>query len=113
MEQRFHILAGPDCNNNCVFCMEDDREDRRRRLALITPARVLELLRGHVAEGEVMFTEGGVFTAGAVTVMLTVAVPFRPTPSETSSVMAWLPAASTCQNILCVPRAPLMLELQA
>jgi cyclic pyranopterin phosphate synthase len=58
VHQRFHILAGPDCNNNCVFCMEDDRADRKHRHALITPERVLQLLRDHVAGGEVMFTSG-------------------------------------------------------
>ncbi|HEY3358549.1 MAG TPA: radical SAM protein [Polyangia bacterium] len=58
MHQRFHILAGPDCNNNCVFCMEDDRADRKHRHALITAERVLQLLKDHVAGGEVMFTSG-------------------------------------------------------
>ncbi|MBI5479355.1 MAG: radical SAM protein [Deltaproteobacteria bacterium] len=58
MHQRFHILAGPTCNNNCVFCMEDDRADRKQRHELITPERVLQLLRDHVPHGEVMFTSG-------------------------------------------------------
>ena len=58
VHERFHILAGPTCNNNCVFCMEDDRADRERRHELITPERVLQLLRAHAHGGEVMFTSG-------------------------------------------------------
>jgi len=25
---RVHILTGAVCNNNCIFCMEEDREGR-------------------------------------------------------------------------------------
>jgi MoaA/NifB/PqqE/SkfB family radical SAM enzyme len=38
--------------------MEDDRDGRERRYARITPERVLEDLRAHVAGGDVMFTSG-------------------------------------------------------
>ena len=58
MQERFHILSGPACNNNCIFCMEHHGAQRSRRYASITPARVLRELREHAAGGEVMFTSG-------------------------------------------------------
>ncbi|MBI5477713.1 MAG: radical SAM protein [Deltaproteobacteria bacterium] len=58
MHERFHILSGPTCNNNCVFCMEDDRVKRMQLHARITPRRVLDSLRAHAADGDVMFTSG-------------------------------------------------------
>ena len=27
-KERVHILTGAVCNNNCVFCMEEDRDAR-------------------------------------------------------------------------------------
>jgi cyclic pyranopterin phosphate synthase len=56
--ERFHILSGPTCNNNCVFCMEDDREKRLVLYGRITPQVVLDTLKAHAADGEVMFTSG-------------------------------------------------------
>jgi wyosine [tRNA(Phe)-imidazoG37] synthetase (radical SAM superfamily) len=56
--ERFHILSGPTCNNNCVFCMEDDREKRLEVYGRITAEVVRETLRAHAADGEVMFTSG-------------------------------------------------------
>ena len=58
MHERFHILAGPTCNNNCVFCMEDERARRMELLGSITPKQVLASLRAHAADGDVMFTSG-------------------------------------------------------
>jgi cyclic pyranopterin phosphate synthase len=58
VHERFHVLSGPACNNNCVFCMEDDRVKRAQLHARITPRRVLDSLRAHAADGDVMFTSG-------------------------------------------------------
>jgi len=58
LHERFHVLSGPSCNNNCVFCMEDDREKRAQLHARITPRRVLASLKAHAADGDVMFTSG-------------------------------------------------------
>jgi MoaA/NifB/PqqE/SkfB family radical SAM enzyme len=58
LHERFHVLSGPSCNNNCVFCMEDDRDARAQLHARITPRRVLASLRAHAADGDVMFTSG-------------------------------------------------------
>lgn len=58
MRERFHILAGVACNNNCLFCMEHVDEAPGLRLVHVTPERVAELLRTNVAQGEVMLTSG-------------------------------------------------------
>lgn len=57
-EARIHVNVGPVCNNNCLFCMEEDRQDRRRVNGALTPGRVKAILkRGRGAE-EVCFTSG-------------------------------------------------------
>lgn len=56
--ERLHVLTGAVCNNNCLFCMEEDREGRYRHNSAITPADVRELLENNVGRGEVMFTSG-------------------------------------------------------
>jgi cyclic pyranopterin phosphate synthase len=58
VRERFHILAGVTCNNNCLFCMEHEGEERSFRHLHVTPERVRELLRANAAAGEVMFTSG-------------------------------------------------------
>jgi hypothetical protein len=58
LRERFHILSGPTCNNNCVFCMEEDRLERRELYQRITPQQVLDSLKEHAAWAEVMFTSG-------------------------------------------------------
>jgi len=57
-EERLHICLGTQCNNNCVFCMEDDRESRQRRLARIDTAQALRILAQAPSRDEVMFTAG-------------------------------------------------------
>ena len=32
--ERVHILTGAVCNNNCLFCMEEDRDGRNRERAV-------------------------------------------------------------------------------
>lgn len=53
MEDRFHILVGTSCNNNCVFCMEPRTPD-----AAHVPGRVRGELEAHAGAGEVMFASG-------------------------------------------------------
>ncbi len=57
-EERLHICLGTQCNNNCVFCMEDDRESRRRRLAKIDTSQARRILEEAPTRDEVMFTAG-------------------------------------------------------
>ena len=56
--ERLHVLTGAVCNNNCLFCMEEDREGRYRHNSAITAEDVRELLEKNVGRGEVMFTSG-------------------------------------------------------
>jgi MoaA/NifB/PqqE/SkfB family radical SAM enzyme len=58
MIERFHVLAGEVCNNNCVFCMEHDGAGRTFGEARATPDRVRAELEAHAAESEVMFASG-------------------------------------------------------
>ena len=57
-DPRLHICLSPDCNNNCIFCMEEDREARRRRLNLLDREQVEALLRSNKDMGKVLFTAG-------------------------------------------------------
>ncbi|MBM4354439.1 MAG: radical SAM protein [Deltaproteobacteria bacterium] len=57
-KERLHICLGTQCNNNCVFCMEEDRESRRRRLGRIDTAQVQRILSEAPVRDEVMFTAG-------------------------------------------------------
>jgi MoaA/NifB/PqqE/SkfB family radical SAM enzyme len=56
--ERIHIAVGTDCNNNCSFCMEHDREGRRRVNGALTPALVHRILATNRASPEVCFTSG-------------------------------------------------------
>jgi len=53
-----HVLIGPTCNNNCQFCMEDDRERRRVHIEGQTDADIREMLRSYAGRDEVLFTSG-------------------------------------------------------
>ncbi len=55
---RVHINTGAICNNNCLFCMESDREARRSRISGVTPADVRALLEDNRGAEEVCFTSG-------------------------------------------------------
>lgn len=57
-DERLHISIGAVCNNNCVFCMEDDREGRYHNNSAMTPARVRWMLEKHRGAEEVCFTSG-------------------------------------------------------
>ena len=56
--ERLHILTGAYCNNNCTFCMEDDRDWRAVRNGSIGPDDVRKMLEENVDRGEVIFTSG-------------------------------------------------------
>ena len=57
-EQRLHICFGTHCNNNCVFCMEEDRTARSRRFRRIDTATAVDIMAGAGGRQEVMFTAG-------------------------------------------------------
>ncbi|MFO7564895.1 MAG: radical SAM protein HxsC4 [Enhygromyxa sp.] len=55
---RVHILTGAICNNNCVFCMEEDREQRYVTNSQTTDETVRWILSQHERFEEVCFTSG-------------------------------------------------------
>lgn len=55
---RIHVCVGATCNNNCVFCMEDDRDDRFARVAAQTPEDVARMIRDNRGTREILFTSG-------------------------------------------------------
>ncbi|PRQ05195.1 radical SAM protein HxsC4 [Enhygromyxa salina] len=55
---RVHILTGAVCNNNCVFCMEEDREQRYVTNSQTTDETVTWILSQHEQFEEVCFTSG-------------------------------------------------------
>ncbi|MFV8753206.1 radical SAM protein HxsC4 [Nannocystaceae bacterium ST9] len=55
---RVHILTGAVCNNNCVFCMEEDREQRYVTNSQTTDDTVRWILGQHEHFEEVCFTSG-------------------------------------------------------
>ncbi|MFH1531180.1 MAG: radical SAM protein [Pseudomonadota bacterium] len=56
--ERLHVDIGSFCNNNCLFCMEDDRRGRASRVGSITPAVVRRILEANVFREEVVFVSG-------------------------------------------------------
>jgi MoaA/NifB/PqqE/SkfB family radical SAM enzyme len=56
--ERVHILTGAVCNNNCVFCMEDDRERRCITNSATTDDTVRWILTESRGYEEVCFTSG-------------------------------------------------------
>ncbi len=57
-EERVHVSIGAVCNNNCVFCMEEDRDARYVNNAAMTRERVRWILERHRGAVEVCFTSG-------------------------------------------------------
>jgi cyclic pyranopterin phosphate synthase len=55
---RIHINTGAVCNNNCIFCMEEDREGRYEQNSAITADDVRAILDGNRGAEEVCFTSG-------------------------------------------------------
>jgi molybdenum cofactor biosynthesis enzyme MoaA len=57
-QERLHISIGAVCNNNCIFCMEEDRDGRYVNNSAMTRERVRWILDGHRGAEEVCFTSG-------------------------------------------------------
>ncbi|MBK8251910.1 MAG: radical SAM protein [Polyangiaceae bacterium] len=57
-QERLHISIGAVCNNNCVFCMEEDRDGRYVNNSAMTAERVRWMLDSHRGAEEVCFTSG-------------------------------------------------------
>ncbi len=57
-EERVHILTGAVCNNNCIFCMEEDRDGRYVTNSQTTDEVVKTILGKHKGCEEVCFTSG-------------------------------------------------------
>ncbi len=56
--ERVHISIGAVCNNNCIFCMEEDRDGRYVNNSAMTPERVRWILEENRGAEEVCFTSG-------------------------------------------------------
>jgi molybdenum cofactor biosynthesis enzyme MoaA len=56
--ERVHIPLGGVCNNNCLFCMEDDRASRARAAERMTAERVRWVMEQHRDAQELCFTSG-------------------------------------------------------
>ena len=46
-DERLHLSIGAVCNNNCVFCMEEDRDGRYVNNSAMTRERVRWILERH------------------------------------------------------------------
>ena len=58
LNERLHVDIGAFCNNNCLFCMEEDRAGRLKRVGAITPEQIRTILQGNSFRREVMFVSG-------------------------------------------------------
>jgi len=56
--ERVHVLTGTVCNNNCIFCMEEDREGRKVTNARTDDRLVDWILQSHRDVEELCFTSG-------------------------------------------------------
>jgi MoaA/NifB/PqqE/SkfB family radical SAM enzyme len=56
--ERLHVDIGPYCNNNCIFCMEEDRAGRKERVGAVTPEQVERILAANRERGHVTFVSG-------------------------------------------------------
>ncbi len=56
--ERVHVLTGAVCNNNCIFCMEEDREGRKVLNSKTDDALVTKILAENAPCEEVCFTSG-------------------------------------------------------
>ena len=56
--ERVHILTGAICNNNCIFCMEEDREGRYETNSATSDDTVRWILARNPDCEEVCFTSG-------------------------------------------------------
>jgi cyclic pyranopterin phosphate synthase len=56
--ERVHVLTGAVCNNNCIFCMEEDREGRYTTNSATNDESVQRILAHSGNTEEVCFTSG-------------------------------------------------------
>jgi cyclic pyranopterin phosphate synthase len=56
--ERVHVLTGAVCNNNCIFCMEEDRDGRYTTNSATTDDSVKRILELRPDTEEVCFTSG-------------------------------------------------------
>jgi cyclic pyranopterin phosphate synthase len=56
--KRLHICIGYTCNNNCIFCMEDDREKRRLYVLNQSDGDIQSMINENRNAEEVLFTSG-------------------------------------------------------
>jgi cyclic pyranopterin phosphate synthase len=56
--ERVHVSIGAVCNNNCIFCMEEDRDGRYVNNSAMTAERVTWILEENRGAEEVCFTSG-------------------------------------------------------
>ncbi|WP_053230665.1 radical SAM protein HxsC4 [Sandaracinus amylolyticus] len=57
-DERVHVLTGAVCNNNCVFCMEEDRDARYVTNSQTDDALVRFILEQKKGAEEICFTSG-------------------------------------------------------
>lgn len=57
-DERVHVLTGAVCNNNCVFCMEEDRDARYVTNSQTDDASLRFILEQHKGAEEICFTSG-------------------------------------------------------
>jgi pyruvate-formate lyase-activating enzyme len=53
-----HVLVGRSCNNNCLFCMEADRQGRADHVGAQTRDHVRRMIVDHPDTSEILFTSG-------------------------------------------------------
>ena len=58
LNERLHVDIGASCNNNCIFCMEDDRQGRKARMDSLTPESLKRILDANRFRREVVFVSG-------------------------------------------------------
>jgi len=56
--ETLHIPIGYSCNNNCVFCMESDRDARYKKLKDISEDKICRILDEKINLNKVIFTSG-------------------------------------------------------
>ena len=56
--RRVHVNIGAVCNNNCIFCMEEDRDGRYVENSAVTPEVVMKILDQNRGSEEICYTSG-------------------------------------------------------
>jgi MoaA/NifB/PqqE/SkfB family radical SAM enzyme len=75
-DERIHISIGAVCNNNCIFCMEEDRDARQINNSAMTIDRVRWILEQSRGAVEVCFTSGEPTTRPELPDLVTMAKSF-------------------------------------